>query len=117
VHNEPAQHRVAESTTPAPPSGHTEADAELMLPVSPPAPPIPANLAAKVTAAISAESARRADLRRREPQPARYEPQPARYEPQPAGYAPPVLPRPRSGQPAPGLDVLIPLPRAVASAA
>jgi hypothetical protein len=82
-----------------------------MLPVSPPAPPIPANLAAKVTAAISAESARRADLRRREPQPA------ARYEPPPAGHAPPVLPGPRSGQPAPGLDVLIPLPRGVASAA
>ena len=103
MHNEPAQHRVAESTTPAQPSGHTEADTELKLPVSPPAPPIPADLAAKVTAAISDESVRRADLRRREPQP--------------ADHAPPVLPGPRSGQPAPGLDVLIPLPRGVASAA
>jgi len=103
VHNEPAQHRVAESTTPAAPSGQTEAEPELKLPVSPPAPPIPANLAAKVTSAISAESARRADLGRREPQP--------------ADHAPPVLPRPRSGRPAPGLHVLIPLPRGVASAA
>jgi hypothetical protein len=88
-----------------PQAAPTQADVTALL-SSQPAPPLPGHLAAKVSAAIAAESDGRV----------------IRSKPRPAWHAPAIqqwatLPRPRTANPLPSADLLVPVPRGAGSLA
>lgn len=94
-----ADQRRRGARVPAVQAALTPADVAALL-ASQPTPPLPGHLAAKVTAAIAAESAQRG---------IRHEPRPVRHEPVMQQW--PSLPRSRTGMPLPSRELLVPVPR------
>jgi hypothetical protein len=109
------QEHVDSAAARTPRAAMTHEDVTELL-ASEPTPPLPGNLAAKVTDAIAAESARRGS--RHEPRPARHQPA---GRPWPARQWPtrpwPTLPRPRTGAPLPSRELLVPVPRSAGTRA